>query len=176
MIRRAISLAVIIWALSFAWFALFLPQPAGPEKTDGIIVFTGTSERILRGLDLLKAGQAPLLLVSGVDREVKPREFAAHFSIDPQLMRCCITLGFDARDTRSNAKESGAWIAAHHLHSVRLVTNDWHMRRAAAELDRAVGDKVRVVRDGVPSHPSLGTLVLEYHKWVAQGLGHLIGL
>lgn len=176
MIRRAISFAVVFWALSFAWFALFLPQPAGPQKTDGIIVFTGTSERIFRGRDLLKAGQAPLLLVSGVDREVRPSEFAAHFSIDQRLMKCCITLGFDAHDTRSNAQESAEWIAAHHLRSVRLVTNDWHMRRAAAALYHETGDKVRVVRDGVPSHPSLGTLVLEYHKWMAQWLGHLVGL
>jgi uncharacterized SAM-binding protein YcdF (DUF218 family) len=48
------------------------------------------------------------------------------------------------------------------------VTTDWHMRRAAGEIERALPDHVTVIRDAVPSRPDFGTLFLEYHKLIAS--------
>jgi uncharacterized SAM-binding protein YcdF (DUF218 family) len=175
MLRRAVSLVLIVWALGFVWFAVFLPGPAGTEKTDGIIVPTGGEGRINRGLELLRQGRAGRMLVSGVDREVKPREFAVEFGVSPTLMKCCITLGYESVDTRTNAAESAQWIAAGKARSVRLVTTDWHMRRAAGELKRAAPEGTTIVRDAVPSRPSLFVLFLEYHKLIASRLARLWG-
>jgi uncharacterized SAM-binding protein YcdF (DUF218 family) len=50
---------------------------------------------------------------------------------------------------------------------VRLVTSDWHMRRSALELERALPEDVAIVRDAVPTEPSLRILFLEYHKLLA---------
>ena len=84
-------------------------------------------------------------------------------------MECCVTLGFAAVDTRSNADETARWLAQRKYSTLRLVTTDWHMRRAAGELQRASGDDITVMRDAVPSSPTLGTLFLEYHKlWPAR--------
>jgi uncharacterized SAM-binding protein YcdF (DUF218 family) len=175
MLRRAASLVLLVWALGFIWFAVFLPGPAGAEKTDGIIVPTGGGGRIQRGLDLLQQNRARRMLVSGVDREVRPGEFAAEFGVSPALMKCCVTLGFESVDTRSNATESARWIAAGKARSVRLVTTDWHMRRAAGELRRAAPDGTVIIRDAVPSKPSLFALFLEYHKLIASRLAWLWG-
>lgn len=175
MLRRAASLVLILWALGFVWFAVFLPGPAGAEKTDGIIVPTGGEGRIGRGLDLLRQGRARRMLVSGVDHEVKPGEFAAQFDVSPALMQCCVTLGYESVDTRSNATEAARWIAAAKAGSVRLVTTDWHMRRAAGELSRAAPDGTTIIRDAVPSKPSLFALFLEYHKLIASRLAWLWG-
>ena len=41
------------------------------------------------------------------------------------------------------------------------------MRRAALELDSALPDGERVVRDAVRTQPSLWILFLEYHKLLA---------
>ena len=116
------------------------------------------------------------LLVSGVDPDVRPVELAVQFKIDRKLMACCIDLGWQAVDTRSNADETAKWVNRHRFKSVRLVTTDWHMRRAEYELARAVGDKVTIVPDAVHSEPSFATLFREYHKYLAGRAGGLLGL
>ena len=78
------------------------------------------------------------MLVTGVDPEVTPDEFAAEFEVDEAQMDCCVTLGFKAVDTRSNATETAEWVEANGITSLRLVTTDWHMRRAAGELARTL--------------------------------------
>ena len=89
-------------------------------------------------------------------------------------MRCCITLGFESVDTRSNATEAARWIADNQLVSVRLVTSDWHMRRAAYELRRAIPAKVTLIEDAVPTRPSLKMLFIEYCKVLARGVMQMV--
>lgn len=169
MFRRFVAFVVLIWLFGFLWFAVALPGPMPADtRTDAIIVLTGSSGRIEHALKVLERGNAPNLLVSGVDREVRPREFAAQFKVPAHLMKCCVTLGYRAYDTRSNAIEAAQWATEHGAKSVRLVTADWHMRRAALETAREFPEGVRLQRDGVPSRPSLGTLFLEYHKLLAR--------
>lgn len=174
MLRRLASLALIVWALGFVWFAIALPQPAAAEKTDVVVVPTGGEGRIDRGLQALRSGWAGKMLVSGVDREVRPSEFAAHYRVEPHLMACCVTLGFESVDTRSNAQEIADWLGATKAKSVRLVTTDWHMRRIAYELDRVAPPGTVVIRDSVASRPSFWILFLEYHKLIAARLESLL--
>jgi uncharacterized SAM-binding protein YcdF (DUF218 family) len=166
-IRRALSLVTVVWALGFLWFAVALPQPVGPQKTDAIVVLTGSKGRIPRGLAMLREGTAPRMLVTGVYEEVRPGEFAAAYNVSPQLMECCVTLGFAALDTRGNARETAVWVAENRVRSIRLVTSDWHMRRAALQLDEQLPEGTVLLRDAVPTQPSLWTLFLEYHKLLA---------
>lgn len=177
MVRRLLSLLFLAWVIGFLVFAVALPRPlAVAEATDAVIVLTGGAGRIARGLVVLDQGQAQRLLVSGVDPEVKPGEFAAQFGVSPEQMACCITLGYAAVDTRSNAVETAKWVAQKDVRSLRLVTTDWHMRRAAGELERALPGHVRVVRDAVPSQPDFGSLFLEYHKLLASRAAGLVRL
>ncbi len=177
MFRRVISFVFLVWVIGFLWFVVALPRPAAEGvKTDAVIVLTGGPGRIARGLDMVAGRQADKLLVSGVDPEVRPQEFAAEFGVSPRMMACCVTLGFAAVDTRSNAAETAKWVAQNEVRSLRLVTTDWHMRRAAGELDRTLPRSVTVVRDAVPSQPGLGTLFLEYHKLLASRAAGLADL
>ena len=174
MIGRAASLVLLLWGLGFLWFAIALPQPADGQKTDALGVPTGSGGRIPRGLALLRGGAAERMLVTGVDRDVKPREFAAEYDVPARLMSCCVTLGFAALDTRGNARETADWMEQQDVRSLRLVTADWHMRRAALELQATLPDGTEVLRDAVRSQPSFGILFLEYHKflatWVVQAI------
>lgn len=176
MIRRAISLLFLAWAIGFLWFVVALPKPSDGVTTDAVIVPTGGPGRIARGLAVLDRGLAGKMLVSGVDPEVRPQEFAVQFGVSPRTMACCVTLGFAAVDTRSNAAETAKWVAQNEVRSLRLVTTDWHLRRAAGELDRALPDHVTVIRDAVPSQPALETLFLEYHKLIASRAAGLADL
>lgn len=172
MLKRLAIVLVLAWALGFAWFALTLPKPLGRAKTDGVIVLTGGEGRVARGLEVLRKGWARKLLVSGVDREVKPNEFVAVYHISAAQMTCCVTLGFESVDTRSNAREAARWIAANKFRSVRLITTDWHMQRAAYELSLMQPKGVVVQRDAVASQPSFETLFTEYHKLLARYAEH----
>ncbi len=176
MIKRLISLLFLAWVLGFAGFARRLPRPAAPQKTVGMGVLTGGPGRIDRALERLEAGDAKRLLISGVAREVKPRELAAEYKRPVSLFDCCIALGFEAEDTRSNATEVATWAQRRKYKSIRLVTTDWHMRRAEYEIGRAVGDTVTILPDAVRSRPSFATLFREYHKYLAGLAGGLLGL
>jgi len=173
MFRKMISLMVLVWLFGFAWFGIALPAAAGSEKTDAAVVFTGGVGRIDRGLAAVRKKWSPKLLVSGVDREVKPSEFEAEYQASVGLLDCCVTLGFESYDTRSNALESSRWIARNNYRSIRLITSDWHMRRAALELEKARPEGVTILRDAVPTEPSLKILFLEYHKLIARQLSWL---
>jgi uncharacterized SAM-binding protein YcdF (DUF218 family) len=171
-IRRLIVIVLLAWILGFVWFAVALPQPMDDERdgaqADAIIVPTGGPGRIERGVAVLDEGQARMMLVTGVSTQVTPDEFAAQFDVPMSLMECCITLGYDAVDTRGNARETSRWVADNDLRRLRLVTTDWHMRRAAGELERTLPDSIVILRDAVSSEPSFGMLFLEYHKLLAS--------
>jgi uncharacterized SAM-binding protein YcdF (DUF218 family) len=167
-IRRIFAIIVIFWLIGFVLFSVTLPQPVDEGKTDAVVVPTGSGGRIARGLEILRHGQARKMLVTGVDPEVKPKEFAVEFHVEPQLMQCCVTLGAQAADTRGNALEAAEWVHAEKVHSLRLVTSDWHMRRAELELMRELPGDIELIDDAVPTKPTLRILFLEYNKFLAS--------
>lgn len=176
MIRRFLSFIILFWALGFALFAVTLPGPASGRGTDAVVVLTGGPGRVRRGLDLLEAGQAKRMLVSGVDRRVKPHELAAEYGVQPRLVDCCVDLGHESVDTRSNAEETAAWAKRRGFHSIRLVTTDWHMPRARYELSRTVDPQVEIVTDAVVSEPGLIPLLKEYNKYLLRRFAAPIGI
>lgn len=177
MIARFLASCLLLWMVGFLWFAFFLPQPAAPDtRTDGIVVLTGSSGRIERGIDLLRDQRGEELLVSGVDRDVKPKEFAKAYDVPRELMKCCVKLGREAIDTRSNAVETSAWLERRHYGSIRLITADWHMRRARYELSQQLKGPVIILADAVASKPSLLVLLREYNKYLLRRIAGLVGI
>jgi uncharacterized SAM-binding protein YcdF (DUF218 family) len=164
-IRRVLSLLLIAWMVGFGWFALSLPVDSSSARTDGVVVLTGGTGRFKRGLAVLAAGRAQRLLVSGVDPIVRRVEFEQVQGVPAQLSRCCIDLGKNATDTVSNAKEAAAWARHHKFKTIRLVTSDWHMRRARFELERELHGDAEVTSDAVPGEAGLITLIVEYNKY-----------
>ena len=176
MISRAFSFLILLYLLGYAAFAVLLPKAGDERVTDGIVVLTGGAKRMERGLDLLERGKAKRMLVSGVDRSVRPIELAKHHKTDPALFKCCIDLGREAVDTRSNAEETVRWANRHKLKTIRLVTTDWHMPRASFELSRQGGDAVEVYGDAVQSKPRFTTLFKEYNKYLLRRAAVLVGI
>lgn len=158
------------WAGGYGFFLHSLGEPLEARKTDAIVVLTGGPGRIGRGLDVLRAGDAKRMLVSGVDPDVRPHELAAQFERDTRLFDCCVDLGHEAVDTRSNADETAHWVRAHGYKSVRLVTTDWHMPRARMELSHALDGDVEVIGDAVRSSPGSRVLLREYNKYLVRRL------
>ncbi|MBX9795543.1 YdcF family protein [Sphingomonas sp.] len=176
MIRRLVAALALAWVLGFGWFMLALPGPRAPARTDAIVVMTGAPGRIDRGLALLRAGQAKRLLVSGVGSDVTRAALVERYPHARALFACCIDLGHQAIDTRSNAEETADWVRAHGYRSVRLVTSDWHLRRAEMELESTLGPQVMLLGDGVPGDPGAPLLFEEYNKLLVRRIALWLGL
>lgn len=153
-----------------------MPGPAEPEQSDAIIVLTGGENRIERGIELLEAGLAERVLISGVNRTVRPVELAEETGTAEASFDCCIDLGQEAVDTRSNGVEAAQWVRENRFTNVRLVTTDWHMPRARFELLREMDDGITVISDAVPSDPSFMQLFVEYNKYLLRRLSAMVGL
>ncbi|HWH22074.1 MAG TPA: YdcF family protein [Allosphingosinicella sp.] len=176
MISRALAFLVLLYVLGYALFVVLLPKPADDRRTDGIVVLTGGAKRIERGLDLVSRGRAERMLISGVDRTVRPIELAQRYQVDERLFECCIDLGRESVDTRSNGAETARWVRQKKLKTVRLVTTDWHMPRARFELSQQLGDQAEVLSDAVQSKPSFRALFTEYNKYLLRRAAVLVGI
>ena len=172
MITRAGALLLLLYALAFIGFALTLGKPAAANApaTDAAVVLTGGAGRFEHAMDVLRDGNAKRLLVSGVDPSVTKPDLAKRSPGSQKLLACCVDLGSESVDTRSNAEETARWLAGHHYRSVRLITSDWHMRRARYEFDRALDHKYSLMPDAVRTEPSFLTLFGEYNKLLLRRL------
>lgn len=174
---RLVAFALVAYALGYAAFAVMLPRPAGDRRTDAIVVLTGGKGRLERGFGLLERGISRRLLISGVERTVRPAELAIAYDVDADLFDCCITLGRESFDTRSNADEVARWVERRRIRSIRLVTNDLHMPRARYELRKRIdGDDLFILGDAVPTDPDFGQIFAEYNKYLLGRVADLIGI
>ncbi|HML11023.1 MAG TPA: YdcF family protein [Stellaceae bacterium] len=140
---------MLLWAAGLVWFVhCSLSFAADPAQTDAIVVLTGGRLRLETGLDLLGAGRAHKLFVSGVNPHVDRLELmrvAGHADAD-DLTR--IVIGHDADNTFGNARETAVWMQQEGYRSLRLVTSWYHMQRSLLEFERAM-PQARIVAEPV---------------------------
>jgi uncharacterized SAM-binding protein YcdF (DUF218 family) len=161
---------LLLYALGFVLFAFTLGEPASAkvETTDAAVALTGGPGRIEHGIEVLKAGKARRLLVAGVDPAVTKPDLVRRLKGSRKWLSCCVDLGSESVDTRSNAEEANRWLSRRKYKSVRLITSDWHMRRARYEFQRVLGRKYEIVPDAVRTEPSFITLFGEYNKYLLR--------
>ena len=172
MIARISALLLLLYAIGFVVFAFTLgrPAPASAKPTDAAVVLTGGSGRIEHAIDVLRDGKAKRLLIAGVDPSVRKGDLARRIPHSARLFQCCVDLGSESVDTRSNAEEANRWLAKHGFRSLRLITSDWHMRRARYEFRKVLKDRYAIVIDAVRTEPNFLTLYAEYNKYVIRRL------
>lgn len=100
------------------------------KKADTIIVLTGGSMRIERGLELLDGEAASNLFISGVYKGTEVRELLDLWKDNKEDLNCCIHLGYEAEDTEGNAKEVSEWMLRNKFTSAYVITANYHMKRA----------------------------------------------
>jgi uncharacterized SAM-binding protein YcdF (DUF218 family) len=179
---RALLLLTLFLVAGFAWFIGTLPRqlealPAG--TTDAVVVVTGGSARFAAGLQLLQEKRAAKLFVSGVDRTVGLTELlrqAPRSDGVTEYVQCCIVLGYEAGDTVGNAAETAAWMRNQGFRSLRLVSSNYHIRRAVLEFRMAMPDLSILTYPVEPSHVSgapwwhangtPGLMLSEYAKYL----------
>ena len=171
MILRFGSLLIILYALGFIVFSVTLAGSApGDARSDAIVAITGGEGRIEQGIAMLEKRNGKRMLIAGADPSVTKADLVRRLGGKRKLVECCVDLGSESVDTRSNAEEARRWIAKRGYDSVRLITSDWHMRRAEYEFRRQLGDDVTIVPDAVRSEPRFVTLFGEYNKYILRRL------
>ena len=170
MIARLIALLSILYVLGFALFAVTLgtPAPADTPKVDAIVVITGGKGRIEHAASLLADGKGKRLLIAGADPSVRKADLVRRLGGKERLFDCCVDLGSESVDTRSNAEEANRWLERRRYKSIRLVTSDWHMRRARYEFNRQLDSDIGIVPDAVRTEPHFITLFAEYNKYLLR--------
>ena len=178
--------AVLVWLAGFGWFTVsgLLMRPDPSADTDAIVVLTGGKLRLEAGIELLAAGKARKLFVSGVNQQVDREELLRAFGHLPDRVTCCVVLGHAADNTFGNARESAAWMHDEGYRSLRLVTSWYHMRRSLLEFERAMPG-IRIVAHPVFAHRldperlwgwhgAILVVVEEYDKFLATLVRPLI--
>jgi uncharacterized SAM-binding protein YcdF (DUF218 family) len=170
MIARLLAFLAILYALGFALFAVTLGTPAARDtpKVDAIVVITGGKGRIEYAASLLAEGKAKRLLIAGADPSVRKVDLVRRLGGKEKLFDCCVDLGSESVDTRSNAEEANRWLQRRKYRSIRLVTSDWHMRRARYEFNRQLDSGIKIVPDAVRTEPNFMTLFSEYNKYLLR--------
>lgn len=135
-------------------------------RADVAIVLTGASGRISQGLDLLAQGKTGHVFISGVGEGVRLEDLPDITAISQDQARCCVSLGYEARDTIGNAREVAQFMAGKASMEAFVVTSSDHMPRAFAEL-RAQLPALQPVIVTVPSSQGLGREISEFGKYVA---------
>ena len=89
-------------------------------------------------MKLLAAGKAKRVLITGVNRTTTLEELKQLASQGGQYFTCCVDIDKEARNTIDNATETSEWVALNRYTSIIVVTSNYHMPRALAELARVM--------------------------------------
>ncbi|MEO1280721.1 MAG: YdcF family protein [Pseudomonadota bacterium] len=133
----AISVCLLLFGFVVFANAAMRDSDASMVSADGIVVLTGAQHRIKEGMRLLNMGQGQRLLISGVNRVTKRRDIKRLLNGHADRFDCCVDLGYEARNTRGNAHEIANWAADRSFSKLIVVTSNYHMPRAMAEVGSA---------------------------------------
>lgn len=111
-----------------------------PLAADGIVVLTGGAERITGAIELMTAGKARRLLISGVHPDTSASRLGRMVEAEPDMMACCVDLDRRAANTIGNALETAKWARRNGFLSLIVVTSAYHMPRSMLELSHAMPD------------------------------------
>lgn len=175
----ALGFLALVVAFSGGLFRFVMAIPAEsapPPSSDGIVALTGGAERIADAVDLLAAGKARRMLISGVHQSTSRAEIAKLTPNLSETFACCVDIDHAALNTAGNAVETARWARSHGLRSVIVVTSDYHMPRALAEMRRAMPEARlnphvvptrRLQSGGLLTDPEMMRIVVwEYLKYI----------
>ena len=178
-----IFMAFGFWAIGLVKFHSAIPivEETSKEKTQAIVVLTGGSGRLDKGLELLEKDPNALLFVSGVYEGNEVRHLLKFSKQRPFDLGARIAIG-NAINTHENALETAVWVFRNEIQSLRLVTAAYHMPRSLLEFENVLPNRRIIAHPIFPKHvkqarwwayPGTATIVIgEYNKlllvWVRQ--------
>jgi uncharacterized SAM-binding protein YcdF (DUF218 family) len=126
---------VLLLGLGFLWFIWRVPADEIPlsRDADGIVALTGGASRIADAIELLASGRGKRLLISGANRATNSSEISRLNPEFERWVRCCVDID-RSLNTLGNAIETRRWAESRGFRSLIVVTSNYHMPRALAEI------------------------------------------
>ena len=115
-------------------------EPPGERKADAIVALTGAALRINDAVALLAAGRGQRLLITGVNPNTRGVQISRLMPEHRSWFACCVDLDHSALNTIGNAIETRRWARQRNFKSLIVVTSNFHMPRAMAELAAQLPD------------------------------------
>lgn len=190
LIFSTLCLIAVLWTAGFGWFVMQIPQQPAQDTqyTEAVVVLTGGSRRLERGLTLLVEGRAPKLFVSGVQEGTPLSTLLGGKEVSDianKVPQDRVELGYNARSTLQNAEETKTWVLKNRIRSIRLVTGNYHMPRSILLMHELMPDILIIPEPVFPpefsgnwwqAEYSLKIALSEYHKYLATLIAHMLGI
>jgi uncharacterized SAM-binding protein YcdF (DUF218 family) len=119
----------------FLWFVWRVPadEVALNRNADGIVALTGGASRVADAMELMAAGRGKRLLISGAYRTTNLGEISRINPVYARMVSCCVDFD-NSLNTLGNAIEIKRWAERQGFRSLIVVTSNYHMPRALAEI------------------------------------------
>lgn len=185
-LAACVLLAVLFHAAIFAALGAYLVHDGAPQKSDIALVLAGdnSGNRIVKGGQLVRDGFAPLALISG------PAGMYGYYESDlaiPFAEKAGFPVAYffavpnHSHSTREEAEDMLRELRRRGVHSVVLVTSDFHTRRAGRIYRKLAPDlQFNVVAAPDPYFTADGwwrnregrkTFAIEWMKTIAEWVG-----
>jgi uncharacterized SAM-binding protein YcdF (DUF218 family) len=166
---------IVLGVLVLAWVGatlrlVFFPVEDAVGKADAVVVLSGSKhERLDRGLELVRNGVAPVLVISDGFDPRQPRANRLCQEGGDGFGVACFTP--DPDSTRGEARKVAELARKHGWKRVLLVTSRFHVTRARMLFDRCTDADVDAV--GV-DYPLTSVPAAVAGEWVKLGLSSTI--
>ena len=125
------------------------------QDTKSVVVATGGSNRILKGINLIEDNIERKMLITGVGKGISKIDIAKAINANQKqsnILNCCVDLDLTAINTQGNAMEASEWLKKNDSKNSFLVTANYHMPRLILEFKR-VNPKINL--NIIPVKPDL---------------------
>jgi uncharacterized SAM-binding protein YcdF (DUF218 family) len=164
-----------------------LVRDEAPVRADAMIVLAGDfrGDRVLKACELARQGYAPVIIVSGptsfygVNEADLAIRFATEHGCPAEVLKA---FRFVAYSTSEEARKFQPELERREIHSVLVVTSNYHSARAGRTLERQFGNRIGVRMIAAPdkffaadnwwkTREGQKTVFFEYSKTIASIVG-----
>lgn len=162
---RLLALLFVIWLVA-CWFLFLHPHSDTPRRADVVMVLSGdTKYRVPKGLELMRAGVAPTLVVSdGVRAGGQARRLCR---TPPKAYRV-LCFRPQPYSTRGEAEWFGRMARRNGWRSAVIVSSPTHLTRLRMLFKRCYGGRLYAVRSAQTALSKAISLVFETGKLLVE--------
>lgn len=149
---------------------LTMSPPPEKEQIEAVMVFSGSTDRLVEGYDYFINGKTQKLMITGDDyARIAARPAVKKLLRKIKKHKDRIYIDLLARNTIENAENGAQWALKNHVKNILLITTEGHMARAYFELRRLLPEDVKIYTKPVSgSHDRYVSLDTEKSRLICR--------